>query len=354
MSTPPVFSFAGSSPLTRGEPRLILTRELLPRIIPAHAGKTTGGEWSHGRVRAHPRSRGKTAPMMEALPFEPAHPRSRGENSTSADMTSLPGGSSSLTRGKPSWPAAGFAALGLIPAHAGKTWGAPTSPARTRAHPRSRGENVPAVAAFAGAVGSSPLTRGKLLPPGDHAVVDRLIPTHTGKTFRRAGQSRYRRAHPRSRGENNKGGNGNGTGPGSSPLMRGKHCVELRVRLLFGLIPAHAGKTIVEQLVNALCRAHPRSRGENACGNDGHRWAGGSSPLTRGKPAVGHADPRRFGLIPAHAGKTRSLASAYAMPRAHPRSRGENGDWETFVHRAAGSSPLTRGKPHLGVMCARG
>ena len=37
-------------------------------------------------------------------------------------------------------------------------------------------------------------------------------------------------------------------------------------------------------------------------------------------------------------------SAANSTVRAHPRSRGENGDWETFVHRDAGSSPLTRGK----------
>ena len=100
MSTPPVFSFAGSSPLTRGEPRLILTRELLPRIIPAHAGKTTGGEWSHGRVRAHPCSRGEN--IQRQLPVE------------------LIQGSSPLTREKLTCELVVGGTAGLIPAHAGK------------------------------------------------------------------------------------------------------------------------------------------------------------------------------------------------------------------------------------------
>ena len=71
-------------------------------------------------------------------------------------------------------------------------------------------------------------------------------------------------AHPRSRGEN--------------VLVEYSHL--LRVRL----IPAHAGKTFVADLV--LFKA----------------W--GSSPLTRGKLVVISVFYIQDGLIPAHAGKT--------------------------------------------------
>ena len=50
----------------------------------------------------------------------------------------------------------------------------------------------------------------------------------------------------------------------------------------------------------------------------------GSSPLTRGKPAArGPAEPRSR-LIPAHAGKTVGDNLLVGATRAHPRSRGEN------------------------------
>ena len=51
----------------------------------------------------------------------------------------------------------------------------------------------------------------------------------------------------------------------------------------------------------------------------------GSSPLTRGKLAGGNADTFKSGLIPAHAGKTFAGCEGSQHPRAHPRSRGENG-----------------------------
>ncbi|EFF79638.1 hypothetical protein HMPREF0970_01431 [Schaalia odontolytica F0309] len=77
-------------------------------------------------------------------------------------------------------------------------------------------------------------------------------------------------------------------------------CLGCAVRL----IPAHAGKTEPRSPERRGKPAHPRSRGENQRGLDASLRAGGSSPLTRGKRdgrAAHFCDPR---LIPAHAGKT--------------------------------------------------
>ena len=70
----------------------------------------------------------------------------------------------------------------------------------------------------------------------------------------------------------------------------------------------------------------------------------GSSPLTRGKLAVGYVDFVGCGLIPAHAGKTRSIFLRPGTTQAHPRSRGENGAFGRARSCTTGSSPLTRGK----------
>ena len=90
-------------------------------------------------------------------------------------------------------------------------------------------------------------------------------------------------AHPRSRGENHLSQPVPGRYHGSSPLTRGKHVVPKLGTRFSGLIPAHAGKTLVIPLADNIKAAHPRSRGENSfavaiCVDDG-----GSSPLTRGK-----------------------------------------------------------------------
>ena len=73
-------------------------------------------------------------------------------------------GSSPLTRGKPSQPALLLRCKGLIPAHAGKTFRWQGCTSNPRAHPRSRGENALFSSVSQVIVGSSPLTRGKLVP----------------------------------------------------------------------------------------------------------------------------------------------------------------------------------------------
>ena len=111
-----------------------------------------------------------------------------------------------------------------------------------------------------------------------------------------------------------------------------------------GLIPAHAGKTLVYWAAHQMGRAHPRSRGENGSSSGDRRAAQGSSPLTRGKHDAQACPPGPQRLIPAHAGKTGSCFRLASRPWAHPRSRGENRTFKTRPVGMVGSSPLTRGK----------
>ena len=213
----------GSSPLTRGKLVVRVAVELPPGLIPAHAGKT-----SQAGLRPRP---------------HPAHPRSRGENWGDETARTTVMGSSPLTRGKletvVNWPRV----VGLIPAHAGKTslvrWALPSR----WAHPRSRGENIMEQTADAHGAGSSPLTRGKRVGiDGDRAVLG-LIPAHAGKTWRPTRRRPSDSAHPRSRGENDPRARSARSPVGSSPLTRGKHAGGGFHRERHGLIPAHAGKT---------------------------------------------------------------------------------------------------------------
>ena len=171
-----------------------------------------------------------------------------------------------------------------------------------------------------------------------------LIPAHAGKTLVDVKGSVGLQAHPRSRGENASVLLARVFRLGSSPLTRGKRG---RRRVVVGearLIPAHAGKTMRLTFSRPLVRAHPRSRGENLMGADGGPVPHGSSPLTRGK----HGHPRivtEMGrLIPAHAGKTVKTKTGWPSSAAHPRSRGENFLLRSTLFCSAGSSPLTRGK----------
>ena len=76
--------------------------------------------------------------------------------------------------------------------------------------------------------------------------------------------------------------------------------------------------------------------------------AAGSSPLTRGKHSDCDGLAVRRRLIPAHAGKTAVSSGVCVVRPAHPRSRGENQGHLQVLRKAPGSSPLTRGK-RLGV-----
>ena len=211
---------------------------------------------------------------------------------------------------------------GFIPAHAGKT--APRSPeARScRAHPRSPGDNCPFQATLMPSIGSSPLTRGKRVVVRANGLDSGLIPAHAGKTAATQRPAPVCRAHPRSRGENT------ATPPpwlfdsGSSPLTRGKliECAPCSPR--GRLIPAHAGKTQAVTFQAQGHGAHPRSRGEN-------------------RPVPTRPESR---LIPAHAGKTIFQASCLVALGVHPRSHGENMTLASPVRSSRGLSPLMRGK----------
>ena len=172
----------GSSPLTRGKHLDGDGRHPVGRLIPAHAGKTL-------------RFVGRPASAW-------AHPRSRGENCTPRRASPWTTGSSPLTRGKLTPRPAALALCGLIPAHAGKTSIGCVPLTIPWAHPRSRGENLLHDRVSAAGGGSSPLTRGKRHEDGPRELPGGLIPAHAGKTRGAPRAHADRVAHPRSRGEN--------------------------------------------------------------------------------------------------------------------------------------------------------
>ena len=317
----------GSSPLTRGKPAQHFVAQLLEGLIPAHAGKTSPGRRSAPPSRAHPRSRGEngneakvsfakpgSSPLTRGKqtrwalsdleqrlipahagktrsPNRPrrrgwAHPRSRGENHGHRSKPPCPSGSSPLTRGKPTYSRSTDLAVGLIPAHAGKTSG----PGALNGH----------------LAGSSPLTRGKRGGLPRDRYVGGLIPAHAGKTISILFAMMVGPAHPRSRGENVPATGAPTHCAGSSPLTRGKQVGVVPGGAEVGLIPAHAGKTWSPRVATTGTWAHPRSRGENPGAPATSGWSMGSSPLTRGKRRLPAPVRRRPGLIPAHAGKTPS------------------------------------------------
>ena len=193
---------AGSSPLTRGKRDLGGARVSGGGIIPAHAGKTSA--WT-----------GRTSQPRD-------HPRSRGENSLVVWRDADVAGSSPLTRGKHWKIKRRELARGIIPAHAGKTIHPCRCYYARGDHPRSRGENDKIQVGDTRVTGSSPLTRGK--HQGRRRFRNRLgiIPAHAGKTYPHGGLLLPQGDHPRSRGENSDSAVITALTTGSSPLTRGK------------------------------------------------------------------------------------------------------------------------------------
>ena len=172
--------------------------------------------------------------------------------------------------------------------------------------------------------GSSPLTRGKHAHLGCSSDQKRLIPAHAGKTSKTQPTSSPPQAHPHSRGENVLEPIRKTIQQGSSPLTRGKQRGSVYDRVQHGLIPTHAGKTLSRDSLMVLARAHPHSRGENTFAAAARTAVLGSSPLTRGKPGARAVIGLGQGLIPTHAGKTLLLVIGQGEGGAHPHSRGEN------------------------------
>ncbi len=274
-----------------------------------------------------PLTRGKLETATQFFEVAGAHPRSRGENLREVAPVIPPLGSSPLTRGKRLGGSDDRLDLGLIPAHAGKTYSWVVCPYQLWAHPRSRGENR---------------LQGHPARP-----LPWLIPAHAGKTSSVIVMPTRAAAHPRSRGENLAGVGGIIAMWGSSPLTRGKPASPQRRSWCCRLIPAHAGKTVNTMKPTISVPAHPRSRGENSHVPGMRSGAGGSSPLTRGKRLFEVSNLNPLGLIPAHAGKTTPPPEAREPLWAHPRSRGENIVRDRIAPHIGGSSPLTRGKHFL-------
>ena len=271
------------------------------------------------------------------------HPRSRGEHALVFVADEFREGSSPLARGAHAVDRVLVVNTRIIPARAGSTRSA--SPVRLRRwdHPRSRGEHTTSAYPTMLMMGSSPLARGAHGGSAGGIGDERIIPARAGSTVVHAALEGGDGDHPRSRGEHAGGGGTDASETGSSPLARGAPHPHQPGTWGGRIIPARAGSTCVNGLMDVHLRDHPRSRGEH-----GHITRHplpflGSSPLARGAHGVRGQTVLQVGIIPARAGSTPCGSSTPRHPGDHPRSRGEHDDYQWSVEQIAGSSPLARG-----------
>ncbi len=200
------------------------------------------------------------------------------------------------------------------------------------------------VAKTGSCAGSSPRGRGKRVQVGAHLVHVRLIPARAGKTVPLRRVYCETEAHPRAGGENTGRVFGRASSKGSSPRGRGKLSQTVGGTVTPGLIPARAGKTRTMPTMIANAVAHPRAGGENSFQSARAIQSKGSSPRGRGKRRTRLPEGRRRGLIPARAGKTRDRRGVVREEPAHPRAGGENANARACSPVQGGSSPRGRGK----------
>ncbi len=172
----------GSSPRMRGKPLAAPGHMALARIIPAHAGQTSG----RPRCAYH----------------ETDHPRACGANRISLSTALRKPGSSPRMRGKHPCYAIHCLTLRIIPAHAGQTSLSRLASSAATDHPRACGANGYPVSSLCCAVGSSPRMRGKLQQKTQVTNEVRIIPAHAGQTPPSTTRDTCRPDHPRACGAN--------------------------------------------------------------------------------------------------------------------------------------------------------
>ena len=196
-------SAAGSPPRMRGKQSSLSCIFILPRITPAHAGKTNAhvldaerpagspprmrGKLSISSLlkmaaRITPAHAGKTRTRYRRPWVNPDHPRACGENSFEILVKLFAFGSPPRMRGKLSAKDFGDPEIRISPAHAGKTYFFMPHQLRPADHPRACGENSSGLSTAPEKCGSPPRMRGKRKLYGITAMEKRITPAHAGKT----------------------------------------------------------------------------------------------------------------------------------------------------------------------------
>ena len=133
--------------------------------------------------------------------------------------------------------------------------------------------------------------------------------------------------------------------------MRGKHRLASVFIRHFGITPACAGKTYTVALSYTSDKDHPRVCGENLIEKVAELLYQGSPPRVRGKRMCCIRQIHCSRITPACAGKTRTDFCTVSAGQDHPRVCGENKFLEEAVSAAKGSPPRVRGKPPVSCSC---
>ena len=190
-----------------------------------------------------------------------------------------------------------------------------------------------------------------------------IIPAYAGPTPAPAYISRTSGDHPRVCGAHASPARILSVYMESSPRMRGSRINISRSDTLFGIIPAYAGLTQSNRCSKTTAWDHPRACGAHGAVSGAGEPPVGSSPrmrdshITKRLVAILRGSSPRMrgslllivfldfflGIIPAHAGLTRSHIDMVAPSRDHPRACGAHIKQGIILAAGLGSSPRMRG-----------
>ena len=125
--------------------------------------------------------------------------------------------------------------------------------------------------------------------------------------------------------------------------MRGTPAAAQAANAAQGIIPAHAGNTRSKRPARASAEDHPRTCGEHSRMIDSGYAKEGSSPHMRGTRKARSWQHEHDGIIPAHAGNTFSTGDVWRVDGDHPRTCGEHPAFQWSPNWLPGSSPHMRG-----------
>ena len=315
----------GSSPRVRGTRLWWFSCSVLLGIIPACAGNTNR--------------------LAVRRPAWRDHPRVCGEHALLMILSTGSAGSSPRVRGTRTHETYSRWEVGIIPACAGNTKRTRPWPAEAGIIPACAGNTGSSLVRWVRSSGSSPRVRGTLERLEAFARAVGIIPACAGNTAHMICLELPTRDHPRVCGEHDHIGHGGIRVKGSSPRVRGTPGRRVCAQAMRGIIPACAGNTLRPSHASSMHGDHPRVCGEHSGEGGEPEPKSGSSPRVRGTLRDGLGSCLHAGIIPACAGNTAYVLSAFSSSRDHPRVCGEHELPELRQAAIRGSSPRVRGTP---------
>ena len=327
-------SSTGLSPRGRGNRIHISHESRRERSIPAWAGKPNDSTTTFVRMGVYPRVGGETSCSCRACRWRYGlSPRGRGNR---------------YHRGRRQQR------IGSIPAWAGKPRSYRSASSRPAVYPRVGGETSRTANSRPRGTGLSPRGRGNRVVSSAAVVSARSIPAWAGKPAGAGAGKRSSEVYPRVGGETPLLYQDRVPAEGLSPRGRGNRAGQRADQGRARSIPAWAGKPCTAARARGRWQVYPRVGGETGYPRGAPGAIDGLSPRGRGNRLAARSKARRYGSIPAWAGKPPTAPCRGSVERVYPRVGGETYISRRGIGEIQGLSPRGRGNRRPGAAAAAG